>query len=95
MATINATLPTLKDIAARMDPHGGIASIVEVLARQNPLLEGMVWKEGNLPTGHVITSADGAPLRHLAALQRGRLAAEVHHGPGDRDVRHARGPVED
>jgi hypothetical protein len=61
MATINATLPTLKDIASRMDPKGGLADIVESLARQNPLLEGMAWKEGNLPTGHLITSRTALP----------------------------------
>lgn len=61
MATINATNPTLKDIASRMDPNGGIARIVEVLSQQNPLLEDMTWKEGNLPTGHTFVSRTALP----------------------------------
>ncbi|MGH9811532.1 MAG: major capsid protein [Candidatus Acidiferrales bacterium] len=61
MATINATLPTLADITSRMDPNGSIASVVEVLSQDNTILMDAVWKEGNLPTGHVFTSRVALP----------------------------------
>lgn len=61
MATINATQPTLQDIISRMDPNGGIASIIESLSQENPILMDSVWKEGNLPTGHVFTSRKALP----------------------------------
>lgn len=61
MATINATLPTLQDIASRMDPNGSIANIVEVLTQKNAFLQDAVWQEGNLPTGHQFTSRKALP----------------------------------
>jgi hypothetical protein len=61
MAAINRDLPTLNDQAKRMDPNGAIAHIVEVLTQRNPVLEDMVWQEGNLPTGHRFTSRTALP----------------------------------
>lgn len=61
MATINAEMPTLLDHAKMRDPKGGIAKIVEVLQRRNAFLEDAVFLEGNLPTGHRITSRTGLP----------------------------------
>lgn len=61
MATINASLPTLQDLASRMDPNGGIAAIIESLSQENPILMDAVWREGNLPTGHVFTSRKALP----------------------------------
>lgn len=61
MATINATLPTLQDIISRTAPNGAIAPVVELLTMENALLKDMVWKEGNLPTGHQFTSRKALP----------------------------------
>lgn len=61
MATINATLPTLQDLVSRMDPNGAVANVVEILTQQNAFLQDMVFKEGNLPTGHMFTSRKALP----------------------------------
>ncbi|HXS30592.1 MAG TPA: hypothetical protein VN755_07140, partial [Steroidobacteraceae bacterium] len=58
---LGANSLTLADHAKRTDPSGGISKIVEMLSQSNPLLEDMVWREGNLPTGHRTTVRTGLP----------------------------------
>jgi hypothetical protein len=52
---------TLLDAIRRTDPDFGIARIVEQLTQLNPMLQDAVWKEGNLSTGHRVTSRTGLP----------------------------------
>jgi hypothetical protein len=61
MATLATTHPTLIDLAKRMDPDDKIADIIEMQAETNPILEDMVWMEGNLTTGHKTTVRTGLP----------------------------------
>lgn len=61
MATIGGTVPTLVDVAKRMDPNGKVAAIAELLSQDNPIAEDMPMLEGNLPTGHQITQRTGLP----------------------------------
>lgn len=61
MSTLAATHPTLLDITKRLDPNGKIDQIAELLAQTNEVLDDMVWKEGNLPTGHRGTIRTGLP----------------------------------
>jgi hypothetical protein len=61
MAALTNTNPTLLDLARRTDPDGRIASIVEIMAATNPILEHMGWQEGNLVTGHKTTVRTGLP----------------------------------
>lgn len=61
MAVLGITNPTLGDLAKRLDPGGAIDSIVEILKQTDEVLEDMVWKEGNLPTGHRSTIRTGIP----------------------------------
>lgn len=61
MATLATTNPTLLDLAKMTDPDGRIASIVELLAQTNEILDDMTWVEGNLPTGHRTTMRTGLP----------------------------------
>lgn len=61
MATLSTNTLTLADWAKRLDPSGKTADIVELLSQTNPLLEDMVWREGNLPTGHRTTVRTGLP----------------------------------
>ena len=61
MATLAATRPTLLDLAKRTDPDGQIAKVVEILNETNEVLDDMMWKEGNLPTGHRTTIRSGLP----------------------------------
>lgn len=61
MAASASTHPTLVDLVKRQDPDGKIATIAEILHETNPILEDMVWMEGNLPTGHRTTIRSGIP----------------------------------
>lgn len=61
MATLAVSHPTLLDVTKRLDPNGKIAAIAEILTMVNPILDDMVWKEGNLPTGHRHTIRSGLP----------------------------------
>lgn len=62
MAVINTTKNlTLLDHAKRLDPDGKIADVAELLSQQNEILDDMVFKEGNLVTGHRVTVRTGLP----------------------------------
>jgi hypothetical protein len=61
MATLAANNPTLLDVAKRTDPDGSIATIVELLAQTNDVLQDMTFIEGNLPTGNKTTVRTGLP----------------------------------
>lgn len=61
MATLSTAALTLADHAKRLDPNGKVASIVELLSQENSILKDMLWKEGNLPTGHLTTVRTGLP----------------------------------
>jgi hypothetical protein len=61
MATIGTDLPTLLDQMKGLDPDGAVAQVVEALTKRNPVLEDMVVMEGNLTTGHRVTTRVGLP----------------------------------
>lgn len=61
MATLTANNPNLVDVAKRLDPDGSIADIAELLNETNEVLDDLVMKEGNLPTGHRHTVRTGLP----------------------------------
>lgn len=62
MAVLGTSVPTLADIAASMGPDGNFDSDrVNLLMQTNEMLQDMVWKEGNLPTGHKTTVITGLP----------------------------------
>ena len=55
MATLGGDVLTLTDWAKRQDPDGKTAVVAEVLSQSNQILDEMLWKEGNLPTGEQTT----------------------------------------
>jgi hypothetical protein len=61
MAAINASNPTLSDVAARMDPNDKIATIIEMLKQTNDILTDMSWMEANDGTSHKTTVRSGLP----------------------------------
>lgn len=71
MAVLTSGAVTLENWANRLDPNGNTATVVELLAQTNPLLEDMVWVEGNLPTGHRTTLRTGLPTVAYRALNEG------------------------
>lgn len=61
MSVIGTDLPNLLDLMKGLDPDGAVATVVETLTKRNPVLADMVVKEGNLTTGHRVTSRVGLP----------------------------------
>lgn len=68
--------PTMADVAKRTDPDGGIASIVEVLAKQVPELQDAAMQEGNLDTGHRITTRMALPSVSWRLANQGIAASK-------------------
>ena len=60
MSTLGTKL-NLVDVASRLDPNGGIATIAEILNETNEILDDMPFLEGNLPTGHRYTRRLSVP----------------------------------
>lgn len=77
-----ATLPTkagavtLLDFAKSVDPDGKVAKVVELLNQTNPILEDMLYVEGNLPTGHRTTVRTGLPSAIWRQLYQGVPASK-------------------
>ena len=71
MAVIGETVATLGDIAKRLDANGKIEKIVEMLGQTNEILDDMMFKEGNLPTGHKTTIRTGLPSAAWRLLNYG------------------------
>lgn len=60
-AALSTANPSLLDIAKRTDQNGKIISVVEALSQKNSVLSSMVWKEGNLDTGHRVAARNALP----------------------------------
>lgn len=62
---------TLADWAKRLDPDGKVPTVVELLTQTNEVLLDMMWREGNLPTGHRTTVRTGLPAVAWRLLNQG------------------------
>lgn len=87
MATLNANTLTLADWSKRQDPDGKIPVVAELLSQSNEVLEDMLYKEGNLPTGERVTVRTGLPTAYWRALGVGvptskSTTAQVDEGLG-------------
>jgi len=71
MATIGNNVLTLADWAKRLDPDGKTAKIVEILSQTNEILDDMMVKEGNLPTGEQTTIRTGLPDVYYRLMNQG------------------------
>lgn len=71
MATLSTGALTLADWASRIDPEGKVPTIVELLSQSNEMLEDMLWKEGNLPTGHRSAIRTGLPTVYWRMINQG------------------------
>ena len=71
MSTLGTNTLTLADWAKRLDPDGKIQAIVELLSQTNEILVDMLWREGNLPTGHRVTVRTGLPTVAWRLLNQG------------------------
>lgn len=71
MPALQSNCITLADWAKRLDPDGKVAAIVELLNQRNEILTDMLWKQGNLPTGHRVTVRTGLPTVAWRLLNQG------------------------
>lgn len=62
---------TLLDLAKRQDPTGKIPGIVELFTQTNEVLQDMVWREGNLPTGNSTTVRTSLPTVTWRRINQG------------------------
>lgn len=62
---------TLADWGRRVDPQGKIDDIAETLSQTNEIFDDMLWREGNLPTGHKTTIRTGLPRGTWRMLYQG------------------------
>lgn len=73
MATLtDSGFPTLLNVAKRLTPSGSVeTSIAETLSKKLDMMSDVPWLEGNLPTGHRITSRVGLPSPTWRRLNQG------------------------
>ena len=71
MAILGAQSLTLTDWKKRLAPDGSIDFIVEALMNSNPIMQDIVWKEGNLPTGNRTTIRASIPTPSVRHINRG------------------------
>jgi len=76
MATLSTTHLTMLDWSKRLDPDGKTADIVEMLSQTNDILEDMLFKEGNLPTGEQTTIRTGLPTVYYRQINAGVPASK-------------------
>lgn len=78
MAVIASNTLTLADWAKRLDPETNAVTpaIVELLSQNNEILKDMLWKEGNLPTGHRLVMRTGLPATSWRRLNQGIAASK-------------------
>ena len=76
MATIG-NLKTLLDWSKEVDPDGSTAAVAELLSQQNGMVSTILWKEGNLPTGHRITQRTGLPTSYWRLLNKGTPSSKA------------------
>ncbi len=62
---------TLIDWAKRQGANDKIGTIIEMLSQTNALLDDMLWKEGNLPTGHRTVIRTGLPDVYWRMMNQG------------------------
>jgi len=61
----------LADWAKSLDPNGRIAAVIELLSQTNEILDDMLFKQGNLPTGERTTIRTGLPAVYWRLLNQG------------------------
>lgn len=82
MATIGNTLFTLADWAAQFGPETStVVPIVEILNETNSILLDMLWKEGNLTTGHKHVIRTGLPTPTWRLLNYGVVPTKATTAP--------------
>lgn len=85
--TLAEKWPNLLDVVQRLDPNGNIATVVEILAPTNEILDDVPFFECNDGTGHKTTIRTGIPDPQFRKLYGGTQPAksttvQVRHSTG-------------
>lgn len=80
MSTIGTGALNLKDILSRLDPNGSHARVIEAMSKSSALFQDLMWKEGNLPTGHIFTTRNGLPSVGWRKFNEGVAASKSSTG---------------
>lgn len=83
MAAIGADNPTLLDIAKMVDPNGRMARVVNLMKQRSAIVEDAVWTEGNMPTGHRVTSTVGLPTPQWNRVNKGVTTSKTKEAQYD------------
>lgn len=71
MATLGDQALTLSDYRKRIAPDGSVDFIIEAMLNKNPIMDDIVWKMGNLPTGNRTTIRTSMPTPGVRRINRG------------------------
>lgn len=80
MAVIGASAITMADIAKTLDPNGAMATVINLLAQQNEIMDDIPWMSTNKTTSHLTTVRTGLPtpgwrrFNEGAATSKGAVA---------------------
>jgi hypothetical protein len=80
MATIGNTVPTLVDVAKRLQPDGSLDRIAELLNQSNEIIQDVPMYEGNMLTGHLTTLRTSLPLVYWRRYNEGVLPSKSTTG---------------
>lgn len=75
--------PTLLDLVKAQDPSGGMARIIEALRKRCPELDYITFQEGNLETGHRVTTETSLPSIGYVAFNEGVATGKYQTGQFD------------
>lgn len=79
MAAINATLPSILDVLKTKNPDGSMAKVIDLMSMQRGLTAEAVFLEGNLDTGHQVTTRTGLPSPTWRRLNEGINSGKVRN----------------
>lgn len=87
MAALTSNVLTQLDWAKRLDPNGSTSAVAEILSKSSPMVRDMLWKEGNLPTGHRAAIRTGLPSATWRRFNQGvprakSTSAQIDFGMG-------------
>ena len=71
MATLASSALTINEWAARLDPDGKSAAVIELLGQTNEMLTDMLWMQCNDGTNHKTTVRTGLPAATWRLLNYG------------------------
>lgn len=71
MAELGNEWPTLIDLQSRLDQNGNVAAIMEMLARQNPIITDAIYMQANNGTKHRALVRTGIPEPVYRRFNRG------------------------